>query len=60
MLVIAAYTASLAAIFLAMKPSVKTLPFATFDELSKQNEVRLLSLPFPFFFTVLFFFFFKC
>lgn len=39
MLVIAAYTASLAAIFLAMKPSVKTLPFATFDELSKQNEV---------------------
>nr|KAG5690968.1 hypothetical protein BaRGS_027287 [Batillaria attramentaria] len=39
MLVIAAYTASLAAIFLAIKPSVRSLPFATFDELSKQSKV---------------------
>lgn len=39
MLVIASYTASLAAIFLAMKPSVHKMPFASFDELSKQTQV---------------------
>lgn len=37
--VIVAYTASLCAIFLAFKPSLTTVPFATFDELSQQSHV---------------------
>lgn len=39
LLVIAAYSASLCAIFLAFKPSIYSVPFATFDELSKQSSV---------------------
>ncbi|KAL8612349.1 hypothetical protein ACOMHN_020168 [Nucella lapillus] len=38
-LVIAAYSAALCAIFLAFKPSIYRVPFATFDELSKQSDV---------------------
>ncbi|XP_076435387.1 glutamate receptor 2-like [Babylonia areolata] len=39
LLVVAAYSASLCAVFLAFKPSIRSLPFATFDELSKQSSV---------------------
>ncbi|XP_070213010.1 glutamate receptor-like [Littorina saxatilis] len=39
LLVIAAYTASLCAIFLSYKPSILSMPFATFDELSQQTHV---------------------
>ncbi|KAL8620768.1 hypothetical protein ACOMHN_043811 [Nucella lapillus] len=39
LLVVAAYTACLCSIFLAFKPSITTLPFATFDELSQQSHV---------------------
>jgi hypothetical protein len=39
-LVIAAYTASLAAIFLAYKPSMREVPFDSFDELTRQSHVR--------------------
>ena len=45
LLVIAAYTASLCAIFLAFKPSILSVPFATFDELSQQSNVSRISGP---------------
>ncbi|XP_076453751.1 glutamate receptor 1-like [Babylonia areolata] len=39
LLVVVAYTASLCAVLLAFKPSITSIPFATFDELSQQSHV---------------------